>query len=283
MVDTTYHDVSDFGLPVVTPDNPTFASLVRDIESRQGPGPFLPPDIPARAAVLLNQSGRAIIGLEFVWRYTTVDGKTRTSRCSNLGSSAQREVLTGRSKVSRDIGTFILPDSKRLITERGIFGSNLDVLTPDEQLHGGGYCGGFGGDGGFRGRSEVDLAAVEFVLDLVILEDGLCVGPDESGLFEGLNESLDLQTSAAQEAVAALRSGASEGRIFEIVRPLARHRPPEPGPDGKRRYPTPLLQTFGSEAIHRLTEASASELLAWFERAAQPRSLQLRRPAALLA
>lgn len=279
MAEPSYRDLAEFGLRLIAPDAPQFASLVCDIESRQGPpGPPVPPVVPDRATVLLNQSGRAIVGLEFVWRYTTVDGKTRTSRCSSLSSSAQREVLTGRSKVGRDLGTFILPDSKRLITEQGIFGNNLDVLTPDELPHGRVCCSGFGGDGGFRGGAEEELAAVEFVLDLVILEDGLCVGPDEPGLFEDLNESLDLQRSAAQEAVAALRNGASEGRIFEIIRPLARHRAPEPGPDGKRRFAASLLPTFCGEAISRLIDANAPELLAWFERAAQPRSLQLRRP-----
>ena len=278
MAEVSYRDLAEFGLPLVTPDTPQFASLAAGIESRPGPGPPLPPVVTDRAGVLLNQSGRAIIGLEFVWRYTTVDGKTRASRCSTLGSSAQREVLTGRSKVGRDLGTFILPDSKRLITEQGIFGNNLDVLAPDDLPRGRGYCGGFGGGGGFRGAAEEELAGVELVLDLVILEDGLCVGPDESGLFEDLNESLDLQRRAAQEAVAALRNGASEGRIFEIVRPLARHRPPSPAPGGKSRPASSLLPAFGSEAIHRLIDASAPELLAWFERAAEPRTLQLRRP-----
>jgi hypothetical protein len=277
MVELSYRDLAEFGLPLVKPSDPTFESLVRDIETRPGPGPSVSPVVSDRAAVLLNQSGRAIIALEFIWRYKAVDGKMRTSRCSTFGSGAQREVLTGRAKVGRDLGTFILPGSKRLITERGIFGNNLDVLSPDELPRAQGYGGGFGGDGGFRGAEE-ELAAVEFVLDLVILEDGLCVGPDESGLFDDLNESLDLQRSAAQEAVAALRNGASEGRIFEIVRPLARRRPPEQGPDGKRRHAMSLLMSFGSEAIHRLIDASAPELMAWFERAAQPRSVQLRRP-----
>jgi hypothetical protein len=216
-----------------------------------------------------------MIALEFFWRYTTRDGSTRSSRCSTLSSSAQRDVLTGRSKVGRDIGTFILPGSTRRVTERGIFGNNLDVLTPDELPRGHGYCGGFGSGGGFRGDAE-EVAAAELVLDLVILEDGLCVGPDESGIFEALNESLDRQRSAAGEAVAALRNGASEGRIFEILRPLARHRAMRPD-----RIPTParmFLSAFASEAIQLLINASAPELLAWLDQAAQPRSLQLRRP-----
>jgi hypothetical protein len=110
---------------------------------------------------------------------------------------------------------------------------------------------------------------------LVILEDGLCVGPDESALYEALNESLDLQLTAAQEAVRALKAGASVGKVFEIVRPLARHRPQT---ERKPRRSSPILPSFGSEAVHHLIDANDTDLLAFFERAAEPRSLELRRP-----
>jgi len=279
MADLSYCGLPEFGLPLVTPGMASFAALVRDIESRPGPGPFQPAIDPGRAAVLLNQSGKAVVALDYVWHYTAEDGQRRTSRCSTLGSSAQREVLSGRSKVGRDLGTFILPDSKRLITEQGMFGNNLDVLSPDELVHSQGYCGVSGaGGGGFRAGAEVEHTTVKLSLDLVILEDGLCVGPDESGLFAALNEFLELQRSTAQEAAAELRNGASAGRIFEIVRPLARHRRPEVGPDGRPRQTMSLLLGFGNEAIHRLVNASTPELLAWFENAAQAPLLQLRRP-----
>jgi hypothetical protein len=111
---------------------------------------------------------------------------------------------------------------------------------------------------------------VELVLDLVILENGLCVGPDETSLYEALNDSLDLQQSAAQEAVKALQSGASAGHVFEIIRPLARQ--------GSPRQARPILQTFGSEAMHQLINANDTELLAFFQGVAQPRSLALSRP-----
>jgi hypothetical protein len=277
MAEATYCGLADFGLPLVTREDPSFDALVRDIESRPGPGPARFPSGTDRAAVLLNNSGRAIIAAEWFWRYTSCDGKTRTSHFSNLGSSVQREVLTGRCKAGRDPGTFILPGSKRLITELGIFGNNLDVLTPEELSRPQGYCGGSGGGGG-RAEDETELAAVELVLDLLILEDGLCVGPDEFGLYEALNESLDLQRTTAQEAVQALQGGASVGQVFEIIRPLARHQAYEPQTDRKRRRSMPILPTFGMEAVHRLTNANAEDLLPFFEEAAEPGDLQLRRP-----
>lgn len=277
MAETRYGGLAEFGLPLIAKDDPSFDVFVSDIESHPGPGPAQPPVVSDLAAVLLNNTSKAIIAVEWFWRYTTRDGKARTSRFSNLTSSAQRDILTGRSKVWRDLGTFILPGSKRLITERGVFGNNLDVLTPEELPRAQGYGGGWGG-GSPHESAGAELAAVELVLDLVILEDGLCVGPDESALYEALNESLDLQRTAAQEAVKALQAGASVGQVFEIVRPLARHDPPLPQKQGKPRFSRPIVPTFGSEAIHHLINAKDSDLLAFFKRAAEPRSLELRRP-----
>jgi hypothetical protein len=270
MAEERRRGLAEFGLPLIARDDEAFETLLGDIESHPGPGPSWPAVISDGAAILLNNTAQAIIAIEWFWRYTSLDGKTRTSRFSNLGSSAQRDVLAGRCKAGRDLGTFILPGSKRLITEAGMFGNNLDVLAPEELPRAQGYCGGWGG-GSSRRAGESELTAIELVLDLAILEDGLCLGPNESAVYEALNESLNLQHAAAQEALEALQSGASVGRIFEIVRPLARHSGPAPH--------RPLLATFGREAIHVLTEQNEADLLTFFKRAAAPRSLQLRRPA----
>jgi hypothetical protein len=232
--------------------------------------------LPDRAAVLINNTGRAIVAMAWFWRYTRQDGKARTSSFSNFGSNAQRDVLCGHSKVWRDLGTFILPGSKRLITERGIFGNNLDVLTPDELPRAQGYCGGWGG--GSAGRDDTAEMRAELVLDLAILEDGLCAGPDESALYASLNDALELQGAAAREAASALEAGASVGRIFEIVRTLARHSPRQPHTSGKPGYGMPIILPFAHEAIHHLVNMNDSDLLAYFKRAAEPRSLELRRP-----
>ena len=249
-METAYRDLAEFGLPVITPGAPEFPELVRDIESRPEPFDAWPPHSTDRAAVLVNQSGQAVIMIAFVWRYTMAGGATRTGRFSNLGSSAQLEVLSGQAKAVGDLGQFILPGSKRLITEQGMFANNLDVLREDELFPGGGYVGGGGGGGR--------------------------AGPDEGGFFESLTGALEQQRNTAREAAAALRSGASEGRVFEILLPLARraHQPP-PTP----RHPASvLLSMFASMAIHRLTHRSGPELAEWFERIAQSKALPLRRP-----
>jgi hypothetical protein len=277
MRQTNYRDLAEFGLTLVTPNDRAFPSLVHDIESRPQPFGSWPTGDLTSAAVLLNQSGKAIIVFAYVWRYTTVEGITRTSRYSNLGSSTQLEVLNGRAEVVRDLGSFILRGSKRLITEQGMFGNNLDVLPRDEIARGGGYVGAGGGGRLSKGRSDEHIVGIELCLDLAIFEDGLCAGPDESGLFEGLTETLERQRSTAQEIVTALRNGASEGQIFELVRPLARHIS-EPAPVRRHPHPLPLLRMFANMAIHQLVNASTSDLLAWFERSAQSPSLRLRRP-----
>jgi hypothetical protein len=115
-------------------------------------------------------------------------------------------------------------------------------------------------------------------LDFVVLGDGLCVRPDESGLYGALTEALDAQRAAAREAAGALQGGASLGQVFEIVRPLARNRPPERERNGKRIHSAPVRPTFGPEAVHRLINSDRTELLAFFEKAAEPGALQHRRP-----
>jgi len=59
--------------------------------------------------VLLNNTGKAIIAAEWFWRYSSRVGKTRTSRFSNLSSSAQRNIVTGQSKIGRDLGNSFFP------------------------------------------------------------------------------------------------------------------------------------------------------------------------------
>ena len=279
MPKTTYRDLAEFGLPLIGPESPAFDALVRDIENRPQPFPFSTIGNLDTAAVLVNQSGRAIVALAYIWRYTTADGKTRASRCANLGSSAQMDFLSGQSGVIRDLGTFILPGSKRLITEGRTFGNNLDVLPPETLGCSGGWISG-GGGRPLRNQVKTEIAEIELVLDFVLLEDGLCVGPDEWGLFESLTEEVRRQLETARDIVAALRNGASPGRIFELLLPLARsrHNPPARGIADPAQSLSPLLAMFGQVAIHRLVDLDGSQLLPWFEQIAQSSPVRLHRP-----
>jgi hypothetical protein len=277
MANTVYRDLASFGLPLVTPSQPTFASLVQDIESRPEPfGSWLSGDI-RNAAVLLNETGKAIIGISSSWTHTSATGRPHRSHYSNLGSSMQLDVLTGRSAVSQDLGTFILPGSKRLITERGMFGNNLDVLGRVQT--GGGDCGGGGyigaGRGGFvRQAREEEIVAVELALDLVILESGRCVGPDEGGLFDSLVADLELIRNTAQEAATELGNGASPGRVFEMLRPLARQ---TLSGAVQHKIRSPFARMFANMAIRQLVNDDSADVATWLETRAQPSRLRLQK------
>jgi hypothetical protein len=190
----------------------------------------------------------------------------------------QMEVLSGRVPVLRDRASFILPGSKRLITEQGIFGDNLDVLQLNSIPQSGGFIG-TGASGFIRSKSYAETKSIDLQLDVVFFEDGLCVGPDESGLYESITADLDRQRSSAQKILDSLRNGASPGQVFEILRPLARRERPEDR-SGRhvRERSSPFLPIFANMAIHRLVNMDGSQLLPWFEQYAQAPSLQLHRP-----
>jgi hypothetical protein len=216
MIETTYRDLAAFGLILITPDEPAFSARFEEI--RSSPEPFRP-DIdtkPDRAAILENQSDNAVITLRYVWRYTTVNGEMRTSSCMNLGSSSQMNVLTGLEAAARDLVSFILPGSRRLITEEGMFGDNRNVLPPQPVRRNAGWVfsgGGRGRAGGMIGDDDPnrDVARIELALDMAIFDDGRCVGPDESSIRECLIEDMQRQKEVAGEIVRALQAGAEQG------------------------------------------------------------------------
>jgi hypothetical protein len=272
MGNVTYRDLAEFGLPLFTPDRPEFSSLVEDIERRPQPFGSWPIDDLGNAAVLLNESGNTILGMSYFWRNIAATGQAQTMHCSNLGSSVQLDVFAGRMGVPRDLGTFILAGSKRLITERGIFGNNLDVICEEDLPRGGGYSGARGGGA----RTHEETVATELILDAAILDDGRCVGPDEYGLFGSVVEDLERIRNTAEEGARALRNGATAGEIFELLRPLARKgrgRAPERG--GKSG--SPFLAMFARMAIHQLIDGERAAIAEWLETQAQPPRLRLHR------
>jgi hypothetical protein len=283
MPQTHYHGLPAFGLPLVPPAAPEFPELVRDIQSRPQPFGNWPTGDLTSAAVMLNQTGRAIVTLTYFWRYTLADGQQRTNTFSNLGSSMQMDFLSGRARVARDLGSFILAGSKRLLTQQGMYGNNLDVLPPQPEGHGGGYIGG-GAGGTHRDMGIEDITDVELLLDVAILEDGLCVGSDDGRLVERLTEELQQQRTTAQQVVEALRNGASPGQVFEILMPLAQHqtqRPHKAGEHGRITITHPtLLRMFAQTGIHQLTNMAGQQLLIeWFEEIAESEPVRLHRPA----
>jgi hypothetical protein len=261
---SAYRDLAEYGLPFVTPSDAGFDALVEDIRSRHRLGPPPPPQLDY-AAVLLNQTGKALITLAWIWKFTDSAGQTRTHSSCNLGSSIQMDVLAGRAPVQRDRWTLILPGSKRLITRERMFGDNTDVLPP-EPFRGGGV-----GSGGGGLRPGLDIETVELQLDAVIFEDGICAGPDEYGLFDAVTSALEAQSNLARQMADAIRAGASVGTLFEILRPHAQHRsvPPRSG--------LHLQIPFARQVLDELVHWNESQLLAWLEGFSAPQAFQLRR------
>lgn len=274
---TTFRGLPEFGLPLITPDDAAFPMLVEEI--RSVPKPFGPGgDRKLGPSVILkNVTGRWIVAMTYVWRFTYSDGKTRAHWRSTFGSSTQMDVLAGRIPAPAAGAAFVAPGSKRLITRDGEFGDNSDVEPRDSAKRGG---LGFGGGGGGRHSRaiEEDVTEVAFELDSVFLDDGLCAGPDQSGLFERLTQDLARQRAAAAAIAQALRNGFSRGQVFELLLPLARRGMPPPPPTQGLHSHALFLPMFANMAIRTLTDASDMALLEWFEKAAGAVALPLRRP-----
>lgn len=267
MPQVSYRGIPEHGLTLVTPTDQGYEQFVNDILSRPQPFPAWPASDRSLAPVLWNQSGKAIIGLSYLWRFHKPGAPPTRHRGSNLASSMQFDVLSGRAPLVPDLCSFVLPGSKRWITRQGMFGNNLDV-RPDLPK-----VGGFAGGGGSRNRAiDALVDNIEFSLDFAILEDGLCVGPDEDDLFGQLRKALADQAALAATIVNRLRSGATPGQIFDLIRPLARR---DLQLDAHEQN---FIRQFVGSAIHRLAHQSDEEILAWFEQEAQINLDQLRRP-----
>ena len=137
---------------------------------------------------------------------------------SNLGSGM--EALAGRSLAMAAAG--VAPGSKRLITTHGIFGSNADVMPPDPRFGGSRFMGSGGFAGSRRLDIEGELQSVELILDLAVFADGRVAGPDIEDKFPEIQRDLDDQRALIGRLAAAMRDGASPGRVFEMLLPYVR-------------------------------------------------------------
>lgn len=262
-----YRDLASFGLRFVTPQDPFFASLVEDIR-RRAVGPLPDGDV-SNAAVLLNESGEIVLALSVVWKFAELGGHAPRRQLTNLGSGTVWDALAGVSEPVPDRFSFVVPGSKRLITEDGFFGDNSDVLPPEPARSGGVGWSGIRGGGGWRRQERPE--PTEMLLDLAFFEDGLCAGPDESGLFDSVSSALASQRAVAQDIVDAIRDGAPIGQLFEMLRPLAQQRRSESA-DPESQPPFPQRTPFGRAAIEMLINHSQQGLPAWFARfIARPR------------
>jgi hypothetical protein len=266
MPEVVYRDLGTNGVPLVTPSHDAFAVRLRSIRDSCW---FPVPEIQdgESAAILVNLTDQTILAFAAIWRYFDDAGETHTSRLCTLGSSRQIDALRGRSGVAPDDNTFVLPGSQRLITEQSVYGDNHDVVPPEVKM-GSSYAGsGRSRSAGLREPNRMELS-----LDVVILDDGCVLGPDATGLMQGLVSTFAQQRQMAGEMVAALRRGATPGVLFDMLRPLAEP-PMRRPPDGL----FPVRNMFVRHAVEILLHQPEAAIFAWAEREAEQSRLQLHR------
>lgn len=252
---TNFQGLPENGLPFLTKEHPSFGAYVADVSIRGFAHP--PTIVPDATAVLVNETGIAVLALVLVWTYEGGSYRRHTIS-ANFGSSMLLHALFGDPGALADRSQFIAPGSKRLITPDGIYGDNSDVLPMPAGVSG----MGFGGSASSRDRSAT---AATCRLDFAILEDGRCAGPDESGMLETLRTELD----EIRRLVEVMRAGGSRGVLFETLRPSLQ----------RRRMPrnSPLLMVFGRMALDQVIEAEDDQLFDWLKPYSKEPALPLRR------
>ena len=270
----TYCGLPQYGLPLVTPDHADFRALATAITV----DPFgnKLEEAPPEGAVVLNQSGQAVLAISILSRWTDQDGHPGLHTMGGLQSLAHLDRRPENADPRSMWSHPFLPGSKRLITPHGVFGDNSDVLPPEAKPR---AFGGAGGRFNRGGMPRPERTLLELQLDSAIFADGLFAGPDETGLYATIGSVAAEQRRLAAEAAALLRRGARLGDVFEVVRSAARHRPgPAAGPADARSMH--LLASFGRAALDLLIHADDEHreaLIPWFETQADVPRMQLRR------
>lgn len=263
---TFYRDLAEFGLPFVTPEQPEFSALAQEIRDRL-------PAFPARisgdldgAAVMLNNSGKIVLSLSVLVRFSSDTRYTRKNHFTSLLSGRTLGLLSGDRGLRLDDNSLILPGSKRLISETGVWGNNYDVAPPPRGPTGGAAFGG-------SRLACPDAASRHIQVDLAIFEGGECAGPDEFGAFSILMSDLQTRRELAIEILSAIRKGVTREELYQRLSPIAsRHTSPERG-----HHPNFILRNFATEVSRRLTDREDFALADWLEEQARPPRLELRR------
>ncbi len=267
MPEVVYQGLEKDGVPLIGADEEGFGPRLRSIrENSWWPVPEL---VDEPAAILVNLTGQTILAFGAIWKRTDADGVTHTQRIVTLSSSGQMDALRGPGSVRPDANCFVLPGSQRLIMENEVYGDNFDVIPPEMRMRGGFAGASRTGDGG-RGSGQPPVRTV-LTLDVVFLEDGLVLGPDEMGLFDGVGKTMEEQRATAAEMAAALARGATPGVLLDMVRPmaLAIH---------ARRGGLFALRSMFLQAASRVLLYDSEEMIRnWVEKEAAPSKLTLRR------
>jgi hypothetical protein len=277
-------DLPQFGVVLVPPSSAEYEQLRADIQRRNDHpvegSPPLPEAMRPRileedretSAILLNRSQHGIAGIQQVWSFQEVNGRTYTS---SIGGGSNPSVLLpfGLSeKMLKLYGYWqvILPGSKRYLSRDGeLVGDNSDVRSPGPEEV---WKGGVGGGGGGGGRTRGPLEKVTLTLDGVFFDDGGFVGPNQKGLWEQVVLSAEAHLRLARIAREGHDAGDTPQKILaeiEGVTGPATERPPVPPPPrgGAEGIATLALQKLarqmGMARKGQGDERTVYMLLAW--------------------
>lgn len=201
-------DLSRHGIVLLPPSHAEFAKHLTDIEERLQTRPqmiqlFSSNELRS-AAILLNQSSRAIVSLSYLWLIKNANGQPVSHR--SFGSASLLLPFHSDQKARRFTlyWNAILPGSKRLMLPNGAsIGDNTDVRPPaqDEiKRDGEGYI-----QWDSEGGELIDPAlsqAIGLTVDSVCFEDGGFAGPDELGGWEYLIQEVKVRLECAALAAA---------------------------------------------------------------------------------
>jgi len=263
-------DLPQFGMCFITRDDPSFHELLAGMWL--DPLGTKPEELPQESLIVLNQSGKAVMAMSFIWRWDQ-GGRITSDKVIGLSSLAQLQFDPGDPRKLR-FHPF-LPGSKRVVTPNGAFGDNSDVLPPEPGPVG--FVGGGIGAGRMR-RPQPERRLVELQLDSVIFAEGECAGPDDMGILANLGPAAEEQHRLASQAVTLLEQGARLGDVFELLRHTAHY----PGPRSATHTPDflRLLFSFGRQAMDRLVNATddlREPLIEWFREQSRLPRLEFRR------
>lgn len=249
-----------FGLVLLPPSSAAYNSSLADIQQRLKQPVDGSPPIPEQlrpriseqdrptSAILLNQSQKAIAGLQAAWLFETATG--RSYRHSRGMLSPQNLLLPfGIPEESLKLYRYwhtILPGSKRYLSESGMAGDNTDVRLPEpEEKWRGGMGGAGSGGAGTSGREQVKQ--VTLVLDGVFFIDGEFVGPDRDKLYEQIVAQAEARMLVGKIARNGHNNGLSPKEIFAEIEKVT-------GPPAERPSIPPSV---------RNADATAEEFRRW--------------------
>ena len=225
-------DLPKYGLVLVPPSSADYQPLLTDIQDRIArTQDSLPPAMVRfmpkvadqerdTSAILLNKSGKTIVGLQLDWLFETDGG--RQYRHASIAVTPRTLLLpfewdeaTRKRAVYRQA---ILAGSKRYLGESGMVGDNSDVRPPDQDEVASATGGGGGtARGAGRSREPDPPRRITLVLDGVFFDSGEFAGPNREKLFEETAAAADAYMAVARVAREGHNRGRSAAEIFSDI------------------------------------------------------------------